>query len=108
MTTILAFRKDGRHPFCELVLVSGERVLVSLDATGVAIERLPGRDVAYELLFCGSADLAAWLCAALQQGRRDALADPLDVIVRLVAGLGSAERVKRAFSDAADRSRSAP
>src|SRR5947209_2616764 len=101
MTTILAFRKDGRHPFCELVLESGERVLVSLDATGVAIERLPGRGVAHEQLFCGSAELAAWLCATLQQGRRGALADPLDVIVRLVAALGSAERIKGAFRDAA-------
>jgi hypothetical protein len=102
MTTILTFRKDGRHPFCELVLASGERVLVSLDAAGVAIERLSGREVAYELLFRGSADVAAWLCATLQQGRRGALADPLDVIVRLVAALGSADRVKQAFCDAAE------
>jgi hypothetical protein len=108
MATILAYRRDGRRPYCELVLDSGERILVSLDASGASIERMAGPGVSHALLFRASPDTVAWICATLQQDRQGGLAEPLDLLVKLVLAMRSAEHVRAAFDQAvAGRERSA-
>jgi hypothetical protein len=104
MPVLVAYESNGPHPLGEAVLDDGSRIRVSLDAEGVTIERLPGAGVAYEMLFHASPDLAAWICASLQDGRA-APAPPIDIILDLVLGLGSVADIKSAFAAAAARCR---
>jgi hypothetical protein len=98
MATVIAYRNDGSSPFCELRLANDDRILISLDAAGALIERLPGPGAVRETLFRGSPEEVAWICAAIAgAGGSTAV---LDVIVNLAARLGSAEQIRSAFAAA--------
>jgi hypothetical protein len=101
MSTILAYRKDGPSPYCDMVIDSGERVLISLDSEGISIERLIGPGMQRSLLLRASSETIAWICATLQQGRRGELTQPLDVLMSLAIELASGERIHAALNTAA-------
>jgi hypothetical protein len=98
MASFLAYVKDGPRPLCDVMLDSGERVQVTLDSAGAVIERLAGGGMR-ELLFRGSPDTMARICAAFQPP--GGLVAPLEVLAALVVGLGSADKVRNAFRRAA-------
>jgi hypothetical protein len=101
MATVIAYRSDGSSPFCELRLANGDRILVSLDAAGALIERLPDPGATREVLFRGSPEAVAWICAAMVPDGAGRSSAVLDVIVSLATRLGSAEQIRNAFGAAA-------
>lgn len=97
MTTLITYRNQPTGRFCEVAVDNGERICISVDHTGVVIERSPDVLVPAAVLFRGTADLAADICAALALGSSAADTAPMDIILGTVVALGSAAKVEKVF-----------
>jgi len=101
MPTLLAYRNDREKRFCEIVFDDGERIAVEVAANGLAIDLLADGGRPGETLFRASPAIASRICAALTYPASAGEMTPLDIVVAAVTALGSAEKVGRAFRDAA-------
>jgi hypothetical protein len=103
MSTILVYRDRGERPFAKLLLDNGDRVQITLDAAGFAVELLGKDDAPAELLTRGDVSAAARIYAAFT--KVTARPSPLTILTRLVLRLPSADDVRSAFDDALGGSR---
>jgi hypothetical protein len=98
--TIIACRDDGERPRAEVVLVNGDRLVLTLGRDGLAISRQDGSAV-----FVADSRLVSQLCAGLVDYQPAAPATPLQILLAAVVQLRSAAAVKAAFEAAAAQAR---
>ena len=101
MATLSYYRNDADNPSCEIVYDDGDRVVLKLDADGLVIERLPSPGRRHEVLVRAAPDTVSRICASLLHPMRSARLTPLDILLAVAIGLGSADRLKTAFREAA-------
>jgi hypothetical protein len=99
--TIIACRDDGERPRAEVVLVNGDRLVLTLDGEGLAISQKDGSAV-----FVANSRLVSQLCAGLVDWQPTPTATPLQILLAAVIQLRSAAAVKAAFEAAAEQARS--
>ena len=98
--TVISYSENPERPYAELMLHNGDRIQLSMDGAGVAIQRLePGIPPA--ALFHADPDLTARICAALLGDETRPPPTPLRILVAAVAQLGSADEIRLAFEEAA-------
>ena len=97
MTVLITYRNEPAGRFCEVALDNGERICIAVDHTGVIIERASGLRGSRAVLFRGTADLTADICAALTLGTSAADTAPMDIILATVVELGSAAKIETVF-----------
>jgi hypothetical protein len=98
--TIIACRDDGERPRAEVVLVNGDRLVLTLGRDGLAISRQDGSAV-----FVANSRLVSQLCAGLVDYQPASPATPLQILLAAVVQLRSAAAVKAAFEAAAAQAR---
>ena len=98
MATLMRYRSYGDQPYCEVALENGDRVLITVEAAGVTIKRLPRRDAAEEILFIGCVHLVTDICMALLDGRPASETTVLDVFLSVVRQFRSADDIRAAFA----------
>ncbi len=101
MGTILVFRDGERTAQCRIALDSGERILVELDADGIAITQVSPPEGTRRLLFRADPETVARISSGLFDTEKSPAASPLQVLVPFLLRLPSAEIVRRALTDAA-------
>ena len=101
MPTLLAYRNDREKRSCEIAFDDGERIAVRIGANGLTIDLLADHGRPGKALFRAAPEIAARICAALTHPAQVGETTPLDIVVAAVTALGSVEKVRRAFRDAA-------
>jgi hypothetical protein len=101
MGTILSYIDDTERPRAEVVLASGDLIVVALDAGGLTVSH--AGDERAQILFQAAPDTVARLCAAFVERSDPAPPTPLKIIVAAIVQIASADLVERAFGDAASR-----
>jgi hypothetical protein len=99
--TVITFLDNNERPYAEIALDNGDRIAVTLDATGLTIRQIGGTDSG--ILFQAGPDIVARLCTAFVERSASATPTPLRIVVAAVVQLASAELVARAFHDATAR-----
>lgn len=105
MSAVVAYRNEPHQKFCQVVLESGEQVVVRIDETGLTIERLMNDKAPGAVLFRADAERATSIALALTRAGK---ADPdkvLDILVAVATNLGSADKIKAAFHAASRAAR---
>jgi hypothetical protein len=105
MTTLITYRNQPTGRFCEVALDNGERICITVDHTGVVIERPADDRFSRAELFRGTPDLASDICAALAHGSSVTDGAPMDIMLAMVIQLGSAAKVEEAFWTASQMKR---
>jgi hypothetical protein len=101
LAAVIVFRNEPHQKFCQLVLDSGENVMLRMNESGLKIERMLDANGPAALLFQADVEMATSIAmglTSLDQARRGKV---LDVLVAMVMELGTSERVAAAFRDAA-------
>jgi len=101
MSAVIAYRNERHQKFCQIVLDSSEQVVVRMDESGLTIERLTNARAPAALLFHADADRATSIAMGLASEDQARQGKILDVLVAIVAKLGSSEKIAAAFKDAA-------
>ena len=100
MSAVISYRNEPHQKYCQVVLDSGEQVMLRLDETGLTIERLLSATAPGAVLFRADADRATSIVKALSKAGRGNTDKVLDVLVATAVQLGSAARIKAAFQAA--------
>ena len=103
MSAVIAYRNEPHQKFCQVVLESGEQIVVRIDETGLAIERLMNAVAPGTVLFRADAERATSIALALTRAGKADANKVLDILVAVATNLGSAEKIKAAFQAAAAR-----
>lgn len=103
MWAVIVYRNEPHQKFCQLVLDSGEQVVLRIGPDGLTIERLMSATAPGAVLFHADVDRAASIAMALTRAGLKDRDKVLDVLVAAVMKLGSAERIKSAFNAASGR-----
>lgn len=98
LAAILVYRNAGDSPNAELRLQSGEHIRIKIDAAGVTVTDVDAAD-AGRILFQGDVEAVARLAVAmLEPGGR--AAEPLDLLLGLLAPMPSVQAIRTAFETA--------
>ncbi|MCC7048893.1 MAG: hypothetical protein IT562_19420 [Alphaproteobacteria bacterium] len=103
MSAVIAYRNEPHQKFYQVMLDSGEQVMLRIDPTGLTIERLISAKAPGAMLFHADADRGASIAKALATAglmKRDKV---LDILVAAVVKLGSAEKIGAAFRAASGK-----
>jgi hypothetical protein len=95
---IISYRDDGDRPRSEVLLASGERILVALDHSGLSVARPDG-----SMVFRASSVQVSHLCAGLVDAAPAFSATPLRILLGALVQLSSVSAVKAAFDAAAKK-----
>jgi hypothetical protein len=100
VAVITKYANDGLAPCAELLLESGEKVRLALDARGMRLVRGAGQGGEEEVLFSADSDLSTLICAAFLDRMPAEQTTPLDIMLDAVAGFRSARELRLAFAAA--------
>ncbi len=100
MSAVIAYRNEPHQKFCQVMLESGEQVVVRIDEAGLSIERLMNAAAPGAMLFKADAERATAIALALTRAGKADRDKVLDILVAVATNLGSAEKIKATFQAA--------
>jgi hypothetical protein len=103
MSAVIAYRNEPHQKFCQVMLESGEQIVVRIDESGLTIERLMNAAAPGAVLFRADAERATTIALALTRAGKAEADKVLDILVAVATNLGSADKIKAAFRAAAAR-----
>ena len=100
MSAVIAYRNEPHQKFCQVVLASGEQIVVRIEPSGLTIERLMNDRAPGAVLFRADAERATSIALALTRAGKAQSDKVLDILVAVVTNLGSSDKIKDAFKAA--------
>tara|TARA_R110000868_G_scaffold18366_3_gene80909 strand:+ start:553 stop:864 length:312 start_codon:yes stop_codon:yes gene_type:complete len=101
MGVIVSFDESFLTPNSEVVLSSGEHVILSLDRKGLEIKVLASPQGKERVLVHLTPDSVAKICTGLWDNRDSSGKSPLRTLVSIAKRIPNAEKLKAAFKAAA-------
>lgn len=99
MASLMRYHGYGPRPCCEVVLDSGDHLLITVESAGVVIKRLARAGTPEEILFVGPVHMVGEICAAVLNGKPASEITVIDIFLAVVSQFRSASDVKAAFTE---------